>query len=146
MLIAIIGESCTGKSTLAEKLSAELAAKVYTGKDYLRLAKNPAQAETAFRELLTQAVAGENVIYVISEKPHLQLLPQGAVRILVTADLDTIKERFRVRMHGNLPKPVEAMLERNHGMFDDTPCTFTYDGDAEGLLAQLKRISFDELR
>ena len=38
MLIGIIGESCTGKSTLAERLKAQLNAEVYTGKDYLRLA------------------------------------------------------------------------------------------------------------
>ena len=40
MVIGIFGESCTGKSTLAEKLKTQLDAEVYTGKDYLRLAKN----------------------------------------------------------------------------------------------------------
>ena len=29
------------------------------------------------------------------------------------ADIDTIKERFRERMHGNLPAPVVQMLEKN---------------------------------
>ena len=46
MLIAIIGESCTGKSTLADKLKQDFNAAVYTGKDYLRLAKSPSEAET----------------------------------------------------------------------------------------------------
>ena len=34
MVIAIFGESCTGKSTLADKLSTAINAEVFTGKDY----------------------------------------------------------------------------------------------------------------
>ena len=64
------------------------------------------------------AVNGENIIYVISEKEHLSLLPEGALRILVTADLDMIKTRFAQRMRGNLPAPVAAMLEKKHGCFE----------------------------
>lgn len=124
MLIAIFGESCTGKSTLANKLSAKLDARIYTGKDYLRLAKNEAIAKNLFQKTLSDAVFGENIIYVIAEKSHLALLPQGCVRILVTAELDIIKERFAARMHGNLPAPVAAMLERNHGCFDKEPCDY----------------------
>ena len=118
MLIGIIGESCTGKSTLAEKLKALLHAEVYTGRDYMRLANNEDAARKLFQEKLSEAVSGAHVIYVISEKEHLSLLPDQAVRILVTADLDTIKERFAQRMNGNLPPPVAAMLERKHGCFD----------------------------
>ena len=67
---------------------------------------------------LTAAVNGENIIYVISEKEHLSLLPEEALRILVTADLELIKTRFAERMRGNLPAPVAAMLEKKHGCFD----------------------------
>ena len=49
-------------------------------------------------------------------------------RILVSADLDTIKERFRVRMRGILPPPVEQMLEKKHGMFDGGTYDFRFDG------------------
>ena len=63
-------------------------------------------------------MCGSNIIYVISEKEHLTLLPDKAIRILVTADLDVIKERFAQRMNGNLPAPVAAMLERKHGCFE----------------------------
>lgn len=122
MLIAIIGENCVGKSTLATRLNEILQGKIYSGKDYLRLEKNPARAETTFKALLNDAVAGENIIYLITEKEHLALLPQGAFRIVLTADLDTIKARFRERMRGNLPLPVEKMLEAKHGMYDDLPC------------------------
>ena len=124
MLIAIFGESCTGKSTLANKLSAKLNARIYTGKDYLRLAKNEAIAKNLFQKTLSDAGSGENIIYVIAEKSHLALGPEGCIRILVTAELDVIKERFAARMHGNLPAPVAAMLERNHGCFDAEPCDY----------------------
>lgn len=124
MVIAIFGESCTGKTTLAEHINAAAQGTIYSGKDYLRLAKSEGEAVQLFQTLLSEAVHGEHVIYVITEREHLALLPDGAVRILVTADLDTIKERFAVRMHGNLPAPVAAMLEKKHGCFDDAPHDF----------------------
>ena len=64
---------------------------------------------------------GENIIYVISESEHLPLLPEGALRILVTAELELIKSRFAQRMRGNLPAPVATMLEKKHGCFDARP-------------------------
>ena len=121
MVIGIFGESCTGKSTLAEKIAAGLSCEVFTGKDYLRLAKNENIAKVMFQKKLNAAVNGENIIYVISEKEHLPLLPEGALRILVTADLELIKSRFAQRMRGNLPAPVAAMLEKKHGCFDAEP-------------------------
>ena len=121
MVIVIFGESCTGKSTLAEKIAACLSCEVFTGKDYLRLAKNENIAKVMFQKKLTDAVTGENIIYVISEKEHLPLLPEGALRILVTADLELIKSRFAQRMRGYLPTPVAAMLEKKHGCFDAEP-------------------------
>lgn len=121
MVIGIFGESCTGKSTLADKLKEVLNAQVYTGKDYLRMEKNEAAAKQLFQEKLREAVSGETIIYVISEKEHLALLPEGSVRVLVTADLELIKARFAQRMHGSLPAPVAAMLERKHGCFDGEP-------------------------
>lgn len=121
MVIGIIGESCTGKSTLAELLKQQLNAEVYTGKDYLRLAKNEAIAKKLFQNKLAGAVTGPHLIYVIAEPEHLPLLPEQAVRILVTAELDVIKKRFAQRMHGNLPAPVAAMLEKKHGCFDTEP-------------------------
>ena len=122
MLIGIIGESCTGKSTLAARIAEKLDCQVYTGKDYLRLAKNENIAKAMFRKKLAAAVTGENMIYVISEKEHLPSLPEGALRILVTADLETIKSRFAARMRGNRPAPVAAMLEKKHGGFDAVDC------------------------
>lgn len=128
MVIGIIGENCSGKSTLAEEIKRTIGAEIITGKDYLRMAKSESEAALLFREKLKEAIAGENIIYVISEKEHLDFLPDGAIRILVKADIDIIKERFRTRMHGNLPAPVEQMLVRKHGMFDNGVYDYQYDG------------------
>ena len=129
MLIAVIGENCVGKSTLADKLNKPLGAAIYSGKDYLRMEKNPSVAMQAFKRLLAESVTGNNVIYVITEKEHLALLPDGAFKIVLTADLDVIKERFRQRMRGNLPLPVEKMLEVGHGKYDDIECDIKLDAN-----------------
>lgn len=128
MLVAIIGENCVGKSTLAKKLNETLHGKIYSGKDYIRLEKNPSAAAEMFKKLLKEAVAGENILYLITEKEHLNLLPEGALRIVLTAELDVIKARFKERMRGNLPVPVEKMLEAKHGMYDDLACDLKLDG------------------
>ena len=128
MVIGIIGENCSGKSTLAEEIKKTIGAEIITGNDYLRMAKSESEAALLFRAKLKDAVTGENIIYVISEKECINFLPDSAIRILVKADIDTIKERFRKRMHGNLPVPVEQMLERKHGMFDNGIYDYQFDG------------------
>ena len=140
MVIAIIGENCTGKSALADKLKADYFAAVYTGKDYLRLAKNEADAVNAFKNLLANAVNGGNIIYVISEKAQINLLPDGCFKIQVTAGLHKIKERFAARMGGTLPAAVENMLEKNYGKFNDISCNFhcTENSDYRDLAKELK--------
>ena len=141
MLIAIMGESCTGKSTLAEKIRERLGgAEIYTGKDYLRFAKNENDAKRHFRAMLENETEEKHVIYVTAEKPHLELLPEKAIRILVTAEIEVIKSRFAKRMKGILPPPVAAMLERNHGTFDNVENHFHYTGeqDTDTLLNMLE--------
>ncbi len=128
MVFGIVGENCSGKSTLAEKIKETLGGEIITGKDYLRMAKSDSEAISLFREKLCRAVSGDNIIYVIANPEHVKLLPDGAVRILVTADLETIKDRFAARMHGNLPAPVALMLERKHGMFDSGEYDYRFDG------------------
>ena len=129
MLIAIIGENCVGKSTLANQINEKRSATIYSGKDYLRLEKNPALALDKFRKLLQASLTGEDVIYIITEKEHIELLPEDAFRILLTAELDTIKARFKERMRGNLPMPVEKMLETKHGMYDHLDCNLKLDSN-----------------
>ncbi len=141
MVIGIIGENCSGKSTLANAIKDAVGAEVFTGKDYLRMAKSESMAAALFKKKLLNAVSGENLIYVITEPEHLKLLPEGAVRVLVHADLDTIQERFRARLGGNLPAPVAQMLERKHGIFDSGDYDYRFDGvtgDANALCEALK--------
>ncbi|MBQ3823806.1 MAG: hypothetical protein II808_01220 [Clostridia bacterium] len=128
MVFAIIGENCTGKSTLASELKKAVGGEIVSGRDYYRLAKSEAEAEAVFKKKLSDAVTGENVIYVITEPRHTGLLPEGAVKILASADLDTVKERFKARMNGVLPPPVAAMLEKKHGVFDGGVYDYRYDG------------------
>ena len=119
MVICLFGESCTGKSTIAGKIKARIGAKIFTGKDWVKLAKSEPEAKHIFVELLkTHELDNDLIIYVITEKEHLALLPERATKILVTAELSVIKERFAKRMNGNLPVPVAAALEKKHGMFD----------------------------
>lgn len=141
MVFGLIGENCTGKSTLAEAIRNMTGAEVITGKDYLRLAKSESEAKALFKSRLQDAATGAHIIYVISEKEQMDLLPRDAVRIVVTADLADIKERFRQRMHGNLPKPVEQMLERKHGMFDNTDCDIRFDSTHDNIHAVMEKIS-----
>ena len=129
MLIAIIGENCVGKSTLANKINETLNVKIYSGKDYLRLEKNPSLALEKFKTILKAAVIGDSIIYLITEKEHLSLLPEGAFKIVITAELEVIKERFKERMRGNLPLQLEKMLEAKHGMYDNLKCDLKLDSN-----------------
>lgn len=131
MVIGIFGESCVGKSTLAELLKEKIDAQVYSGKDYLRLAKNESIAKKLFAKKLQDAMTDGHIIYVISEKEHLSLLPNGTLRVLVTADLELIEERFVARMHGNLPESVKMMIQRNHGVFNEEKYDFHYHSDKD---------------
>lgn len=117
MLYLFMGQSCTGKSTLADQMKAKFGAEVYSGKDYMRMAKNENEAWNTFYKLLENAAidkSPENIlIYVITEKEHLNRLSslEGVKTVKFTASLQIIKERFAQRMRGNLPIPVEKKLE-----------------------------------
>ena len=131
MVIGIIGENCTGKTTLAEEIQKRLGGEIVTGKDYLRLAKSESVATALFKKKLNAALTGDTVLYVISEQDQVKLLPEGTVRILTKADIETIKARFSARMRGDLPAPVTLMLERKHGCFDGGVYDYTFDSDRD---------------
>lgn len=141
MVIGIIGENCSGKSTLANELKKVIGADIITGKDYLRMAKSESEARALFQEKLKQALTGGNMIYVISEPEQTAFLPEGSITILVYADIETIKERFKTRMHGNLPAPVANMLEKKHGIFENGSYDYRFNGvtgDAAALCETIK--------
>ena len=87
MVFGIIGENCSGKSTLAEKIKETLGGEIITGKDYLRMAKSESEAVSLFREKLCQAMLGDNIIYVIADPEHVKLLPDGAIRCRRRGDI-----------------------------------------------------------
>lgn len=126
MVIALFGDSCTGKSTIAMILAKELSAHVYSGKDYLKLAKSESMAAMLFKQKLS---GDEPIIYVISELDQIAFLPENCIRVLVTASLETIRDRFAQRMRGNLPTPVAAMLERKFGQYETQPYDLRIDTD-----------------
>ncbi len=141
MVIGIIGENCSGKSTLANELKKVIGADIITGKDYLRMAKSESEARALFQEKLHQALTGGNMIYVISEPEQTAFLPEGSITILVYADIETIKERFKTRMQGNLPAPVANMLEKKHGIFENGSYDYRFNGvtgDAAALCETIK--------
>lgn len=128
MVIAVIGESCTGKTSIANELATMMPIEIFAGKDYLRMAKNPNAAAELFQKYLAQKQNESDVIvFLITEKDDLKFLPDNAILVHCTAPIAVIKERFAQRMHGNMPPQVTMMLERKHGMFDDVPTAFTYD-------------------
>ena len=102
MVIALFGDSCTGKSTIAAALAPSLSAEVFSGKDYLKLAKSESMAAALFQKKLR---GEETILYVISEKDQLALLPEGCVR-------------------------VAAMLERKYGRFETETHDLRVDTDA----------------
>ena len=141
MVIGIFGESCTGKSTLAQALSQALGCKVYSGKDYARMAKGEVEARESFIKLLKSfEQSEETVLYVISEKEHICFLPEKALRVLVTAGLETIQNRFAKRMNGNLPTAAGVMLEKKHGMFEGEQHDVHVESDKESTRTACERI------
>ena len=126
MLFIFMGPSCTGKSTVAGELSKLTPSEIFSGKDYLRLAKNENEAWKVFNENLSKAseekdTSNKSIIYIVSEKESLSEIEgiNNSITVKFASDLDLIKERFAKRMRGNLPSPVEKMIERQVASFDD---------------------------
>ena len=61
MVIGLIGENCSGKSTLVAHIRDVIGAEVVTVRDYLRMAKSEAEARRLFREMLAGAVSSGNI-------------------------------------------------------------------------------------
>lgn len=115
MLYIFMGPSCAGKSTTADKMKELYNAEVFAGKDYLRIAKNESEAWKIFYEKLEDAaLSKESVVYVITEKEHLNKVStiNSLHKVRFTASLEVIKSRFAKRMNGNLPQALEKKLEK----------------------------------
>lgn len=74
MVIGIIGENCTGKSTLANEIKRTVGAEIITGKDYLRMAKTEPEAISLFAERLRNAEPEDCVVYRMrTGKPQISI-------------------------------------------------------------------------
>lgn len=114
MLYILMGQSCTGKSTVANEMKLRIQADVFSGKDYLRMARNENKAWSLFYEKLIDAIDSDtNLIYLVAEVSDLDRLSQipDSYKYKFNLDLDTIKSRFSSRINGKLPIPVEKMLD-----------------------------------
>lgn len=145
MLYVFMGQSCTGKSTLANKVKELKDAEVFAGKDYLRMAKDENEAWKLFYEKLSKAASNksspkENIIYLITERTQLDRIIdiEGLCKVKFTTPLDTIKLRFAQRMNGNLPQTVEKMLNNQYeewkSIEGDIEVDTTIDKDIERIL------------
>lgn len=146
MLYIFMGQSCTGKSTVANKVKEIIGAEVFAGKDYLRMAKDENEAWGLFYEKLSKAASNNvepkgTIIYLITEKAQLDRITdiEGLCKVKFTAPLGTIKSRFAQRMHGNLPQPVEKMLTKQYEEWEsikgDISVDTTVDNDIERILS-----------
>jgi cytidylate kinase len=110
MVITLFGASCTGKTSVAALIASKLGAKVFNGKDYLKLAKNSLEASKAFKKILSEST--ENLIYVISDLEDYQLVPASAYKVHFWASLETMKNRFAKRINGPVSDPIIKMLQK----------------------------------
>ncbi len=142
MLLIFFGPSCSGKSSVADIIANRSGAAVYTGKDYLRLAKNEQEAWKKFTSLLVKAanvrsLGPESVIHVITEAALLQKndhLTGNILKVKFTAHPDRLKQRFAERIKRELPQPLAQMIDRQADSFRDVEADLLFDtseGSAE---------------
>ena len=148
MLLIFMGASCTGKSTVAEVLKEDIDMEVYTGKDYLRFAKNENEAWNIFNKKLLEAsnikgFSSKSIIYIISDKNILTKLKSfdNAIFVKFTADLNIIKDRFAKRTKGNLSRPIEKMLEKQVKDWENTSYNLCIDTTNEEPIELAKKIT-----
>lgn len=129
MVIVLMGPSCTGKSTVASELSQATGAVVYTGKDYLRLARSEPEAWAKFVAEITSRGSESPVVYVTTDRRDAERLRglNDTIFVRCTANLDTMKKRFAQRMNGQLPPPVAQMLERQSKDWEDVQADLYLD-------------------
>ena len=122
MVIALIGGRCCGKSDLAKAICDKVLARLFTGRSYMELADSEPEARAAFRQLLEQAQHTEDyVIYIVTDRELMELLPPRCLRVLCKASLKTVKARFSAQMQEPLTAAMAARLKKQYDSFDDCP-------------------------
>lgn len=144
MLYVLCGPSCAGKSTVAAALKERLGARVYTGKDYLRLARSEAEARACLlRELRERAGADSHAAVVLTETDLVAELRAiaGARFVRCTAPKEILIERFIARSGGKANPAFAAMIDRQAQKWDAIPCDSVVDtggsADVEASIAMI---------
>jgi cytidylate kinase len=127
MVIALFGASCTGKTSAAEILASKLGARVFYGKEYLKLAKNNIEAGKAFKKVLNDSP--ENIIYVISDLEDYQFVPESAYKVRFSASLETMKDRFVKRINSPVSDPIVKMLQKKSELWQQKACNLSVNSD-----------------
>ena len=120
MLLLLFGPPCSGKSTVAELLSRRTGASVWTGKDYLRLARSEDEAWQEFMRLAEEAAQNPqfgpgSIIFIATEPPPKSSgFPTGpnTGRVRLIADLEVLQDRFAPRVNGWISPVITTMLEQ----------------------------------
>jgi hypothetical protein len=134
MVLVLFGPSCSGKSAAALRISQLTGAKVWSGRDYFRLAKNEDQAWAKLLELLAAAAAGstwsESIVYVAGDvglaRCVLGAVPD-AIPVRLHADLPTLESRFAPRTGGTVSPGISRMLRRSLEATAEVPSIMTFD-------------------
>lgn len=134
MLLIFMGPSSTGKSTVADNFKKTIGLTVYSGNDYLRMAKNENEAWDLFYDKLLEAskiksLSKDSIVYVITEKDVYEELQtiENAYFVKFTSTFETIKDRFTQRLRGNLVPPLEKMLEKQLSDWNEVNANLTID-------------------
>lgn len=136
MLFVFMGPSCSGKSTAGEIVGKRTGAKIYSGKDYLRLSKAEGDAWRIFHEKMEEASkpdGEESLIFVRTEKELFDRISvkENIFTVRFTATPEDIKRRFAERMRGNLPKPLEMMLEKQMHLWEGIEAKLLVNSSSE---------------
>lgn len=121
MVLVFYGPSCSGKSSAARSIAERTGATIWTGKDYLRLAKTEPAAWKEFVRLLARAARSsrlslDSIVFVTTDPATLMrhVGDLGTVYwVRFDASLETLAKRFALRIGGSVSPPMRTMLERS---------------------------------
>ncbi|MBN1426204.1 hypothetical protein JXA88_16765 [Candidatus Fermentibacteria bacterium] len=120
MLLILFGPSCSGKSSVARIIAERTGASVWTGNDYLRLAKTEPEAWKRFEALLERAASagplgpGSVIFAYAGPLPEARSLPTGPEvrRLRFIASQEVLRSRFSPRVGGRVTPAISSMLAR----------------------------------
>ena len=128
MVIALIGGRCCGKSALAKAICDKVHAEIFTGCSYRDLAPEESTARALFRQrMLEEEFTDSYLIYIVTDREQMNLLPPRCLRVLCKASLKTVMARFSAQMQEPLTPAMAAMLKKQYNSFDECPHDLSVD-------------------